>query len=135
MAVEYLLLSNIYKTYPALAEKTHQSIDDKWHETAANKESLLMEGTPNSPSHKNMNYDNNDDHTVKKVEKTEHLIWLKNGLKGWIIYLNHEIFPAGFGLALLYMTVLTFDHVLAGNIFILAFLRVMVMHPVTFLLM
>jgi iron-regulated transporter 1 len=111
MVVEYLLLTNIYQTYPALAEKTHQSIDDKWHENAANKESLLTQDTAVSPLHNA----NNKAERVEDPIKIEHLEWLKNGLKGWIIYTKHEIFPAGFGLALLYMTVLTFDHILAGK--------------------
>ncbi|CAG0925888.1 unnamed protein product, partial [Notodromas monacha] len=35
--------------------------------------------------------------------------WIKNAVFAWVIYFRHEVFAAGFGLALLYMTVLGFD--------------------------
>jgi iron-regulated transporter 1 len=39
---------------------------------------------------------------------------LKDAAFGWILYFKHEVFAAGFGLALLYMTVLGFDHITTG---------------------
>jgi hypothetical protein len=40
--------------------------------------------------------------------------WLKKAVLGWGIYFRHEVFAAGLGLALLYMTVLGFDQITTG---------------------
>ncbi|CAG0913975.1 unnamed protein product [Notodromas monacha] len=89
MAIEYMLLTNIYKSFPDLAVKSL---------TTDNQESFFSpDGSVEDQA---------------KIEKRGSSEWLNT----WLSYFNHEVFAAAFGLSLLYMTVLGFDHVTTGTI-------------------
>merc|ERR1711915_904898 len=84
VCLEYLLLSLIYRKYPALANKRSGGIASEEIEEMSDN------------------------------EQTEEKNALREAYDGWKTYMSHPVMKAGVGLACLYMTVLGFDNITYG---------------------
>ncbi|CAG0921501.1 unnamed protein product, partial [Notodromas monacha] len=94
LVVEFLLLGIIFKKVPELRHRHLHRGSGKTETPAGLDDEEIPAGVP-----------------VKKLG------WLKHSTKAWKMYLVHPVFPAGFGLSLLYMTVLGFDNVTTGYMY------------------
>ncbi len=91
VAAEYALLSNIYRSYPALRrEKKREEEEEEGGKGA--EEGLMIK-----------------EEASKEKKKKDSLI--RGTLDGWRVYFCHPVRNAGLGLAALYMTVLGFDNI------------------------
>ncbi|CAG0920923.1 unnamed protein product [Notodromas monacha] len=88
LTVEFLLLGYIFKKVPELER-----------------------------SRSNSTFPNNDTTDTGEESSAKRENWLVQAVKAWKLYFIHPVFPAGFGLALLYMTVLGFDNVTTGYLY------------------
>ena len=85
VCLEYLLLSLIYRKYPALANKRSGDIASEEMEEMSDN------------------------------DQTEEKNALREAYDGWKTYMSHPVMKAGVGLACLYMTVLGFDNITYGK--------------------
>ena len=88
VAVEYILLSAIYRKYPGLSSKGAKESGDN----------------------------NNEEKEETDYERFNAMSYLRETFNGWKIYFNHPVRNAGIGLSLLYMTVLGFDNITYGYV-------------------
>lgn len=107
MIAEYYLLRSVYRNTPELASKNQNNLDsDTSHPLVSNNSSNVA----------------NQDIPTNFTDATKTLNILKSRMKmrvteighAWATYFRHPIFPAGLGLACLYMTVLAFDGITIG---------------------
>ncbi|XP_076349318.1 ferroportin-like [Tachypleus tridentatus] len=93
VSVEYWLLWVIYQGCPQLALKRNKRQEKKDMDSEA------------------------DEPTVVKSTSRRHCPSCIRYFRGWQTYFQQEVFPAGLGLALLYMTVLGFDSITVGYVY------------------
>lgn len=109
MMLEYYLLRSIYKSTPELAIK---HLNDPEKDTA---HPLVTDASSNVrnedvvESFQDVELERPPDNLCSRIKK--HMADFGNA---WTTYFKHPIFPAGLGLACLYMTVLAFDGITIG---------------------
>ncbi|CAG0921500.1 unnamed protein product [Notodromas monacha] len=101
LTIEYILLMLILKKVPQLSVPRSQ-------------ERKISENTPLLHSEKVEEVAGSGDDNKEEPHQKN---WFFASLEAWKIYFTHPVFPAGFGLACLYMTVLGFDSVTTGYMY------------------